>query len=233
MTDPPGSLDRPRILPFGDGALLVDFGDHVDRELNAAVHRLDRVVREIGRPWLSPVPAYASLLVPYDSLEIGHGEATAAMSALVEAAGRRAVIRSRDAAADAEQRPLEIAVRYGGDAGPDLVHVAERIGLAPDDVVELHASATYVVFMLGFVPGFAYLGPLPERLALPRLAEPRTRVPAGSVAIAERQTAVYPFETPGGWHLIGRTDAHLWDPRRTPPALLAPGATVRFRPTTG
>jgi KipI family sensor histidine kinase inhibitor len=231
VTERAGSAGVPRIVPFGDAALLVVFGDHVDRALNAAVHRLARVVRDAGRPWSTPVPGYASLLVPYDELEVGHTEASAAMARLIEAASRR------DAAEPSEDReaaaPLRIDVRYGGEKGPDLVEVAERAGLSPADVVDLHASTTYVVFMLGFVPGFAYLGPLTDRLALPRRSEPRTRVPAGSVAIAERQTAVYPFETPGGWHLIGRTDARLWDPRRTPPTLLAPGATVRFRPATG
>jgi KipI family sensor histidine kinase inhibitor len=99
--------------------------------------------------------------------------------------------------------------------------------------MDLHAGTLYRVFLLGFVPGFAYLGTLPERLALPRRAEPRARVPAGSVAIAGRQTAVYPFSTPGGWHLIGRTDDQLWDPARTPPARLRPGQSVRFVPTLG
>jgi KipI family sensor histidine kinase inhibitor len=123
-----------------------------------------------------------------------------------------------------------IAVRYGGDAGPDLDAVAERTGLTPSAVVELHASVTYLVHMLGFAPGFAYLGTLPAALELPRRAEPRTHVPAGSVAIAGRQTAVYPFATPGGWHLIGRTDEPMWDPGADPPARLRPGMRVRFVP---
>jgi inhibitor of KinA len=232
---PPGpghEPGAPRIVPFGDAALLVVFGDRVDLALNAAVHRLARTVRGAGPPWLPPVPAYASLLVPYDPLALRHEEATAALTALVETAD------SEDAAGSpgeiAVDGPTGIAtdieVRYGGADGPDLPEVAERTGLHPEEVVRIHSGTTYIVFMLGFVPGFAYLGPLPAELVLPRRARPRTRVPAGSVAIAEQQTAVYPLETPGGWHLIGRTDAALWDPWRTPPALLEPGGVVRFRP---
>ena len=121
-------------------------------------------------------------------------------------------------------------VRYGGDGGPDLVEVAERLGLAPRQVVELHASVLYRVAILGFMPGFAYLGEVPEALRLARRETPRGRVPAGSVAIAGRQTAVYPAATPGGWHLIGHTDTLLWDIERDPPAILRPGDHVRFEP---
>jgi KipI family sensor histidine kinase inhibitor len=131
--------------------------------------------------------------------------------------------------ASADDRPpIEIPVRYGGDDGPDLEGVAGRLGLASDAVVALHAGTTYRVFMLGFAPGFAYLGTLPAELSLPRRTEPRPSVPAGSVAIAARQTGVYPVATPGGWHLIGRTEVTLWDPSAEPPARLAPGDRVRF-----
>jgi len=123
---------------------------------------------------------------------------------------------------------IVIHVRYGGEAGPDLDAVAERCGLTPAQVVEVHASVVYRAYMLGFAPGFAYLGELPGELELERLDTPRQRVPAGSVAIAGRQTAVYPSSTPGGWHLIGRTDAVVWDAGRDQPALIQPGNAVRF-----
>ena len=123
-----------------------------------------------------------------------------------------------------------IPVRYGGADGPDLLEVAERVGLASERVAELHASVVYRVAILGFMPGFAYLGELPQALRLPRRDTPRTRVPAGSVAIAGLQTAVYPAATPGGWHLLGRTDVRLWDIDRDPPAMLRPGDQVRFEP---
>ena len=133
---------------------------------------------------------------------------------------------------EGRSRLATIAVRYGGADGPDLDEVAALHGLRPSDVVDLHAGATYRVFFLGFAPGFAYLGPLPAELVTPRRATPRERVPAGSVAIAGEQTGVYPFETPGGWQLIGRTEERLWDldPDRRSPALLQPGDSVRFRP---
>ena len=126
--------------------------------------------------------------------------------------------------------PIEIAVRYGGADGPDLEAVADLHGLRPADVADLHASAPYRVLFLGFAPGFGYLAGLPPSLSTPRRASPRERVPAGSVGIAGEQTAVYPLAMPGGWQLIGRTDAVLFDPTRDPPALLRPGAAVRFVP---
>ena len=124
----------------------------------------------------------------------------------------------------------ELPVRYGGDDGPDLESVAEEVGHSPADVVELHAATTYEVLFLGFAPGFAYLGELEPPLVVPRLATPRPRVPAGSVAIAGPMTAVYPHASAGGWRLLGRTDALLFDPGATPPARLRPGDRVRFVP---
>ena len=166
--------------------------------------------------------------MPYDPLRTSPEAATGRLSALVAAAG------NTEESTDEATLPLvELRVRYGGEDGPDLRSVAERTGLDEQAVVDLHTGTVYRVFLLGFVPGFAYLGTLPEALALPRRSEPRTRVPAGSVAIAGRQTAVYPFSTPGGWHLIGRTEDPLWDLARTPPARLRPGQAVRFVPIRG
>jgi inhibitor of KinA len=221
----------PRIVPFGDAALLVVLGESIDVELNRRAHALAAaVIRDRARAsaaWGSPVPAYASVLVPYDPLRTTPEAATARLSELVaEADGSDA--------RDEEALPaVELRVRYGGDDGPDLYAVAVQTGLDEQAVVDLHAGTLYRVFLLGFVPGFAYLGTLPDALALPRRSEPRTRVPAGSVAIAGHQTAVYPFSTPGGWHLIGRTDDPLWDPARMPPARLRPGQSVRFVPIRG
>ena len=125
-------------------------------------------------------------------------------------------------------RTVEIPVRYGGDEGPDLAGVARACGLAPREVIARHAAPAYVVSFLGFVPGFAYLDGLDPGLSVPRRAQPRTRVPAGSVAIAGAQSAVYPLESPGGWNLIGRTGLRMFDPSREPFALLEPGDVVRF-----
>ncbi|XTZ37251.1 5-oxoprolinase subunit PxpB [Salmonella enterica] len=133
-------------------------------------------------------------------------------------------------ALEPESRAVEIPVLYGGDAGPDLALVAEHCGLTPKQVVELHASVDYVVWFIGFQPGFPYLGMMPPALATPRRAEPRVSVPAGSVGIGGPHTGIYPLDTPGGWNLIGRTSLELFNPRLPEPALLRPGDTLRFIP---
>ncbi|CAN5152523.1 5-oxoprolinase subunit PxpB [soil metagenome] len=219
------------MVRYGDAALLVVFGERIDPALNQAVHGLASGVRADqarGRPWRTPVPGYATLLVSYDALRWSHGEATAEMEKLVATASPASGV-----AEDGKSKVLEVPVRYGGQDGPDLRDVAERCRLSTTDVVEMHASTTYRAYLLGFAPGFAYLGTLPEPLHLPRLGTPRQRVPAGSVAIAGGQTAIYPLSTPGGWHIIGRTTVPVWEPRRDPPALIAAGSRVRFLPLAG
>jgi KipI family sensor histidine kinase inhibitor len=247
----------PRLLEVGDAALLVVLGETIDVELNARVHHLARVLgaRHADDPsWGRPVPAYASLLVPYDPARLTVDQARRDLGELLASiasggapfAGGAPVAGGAPPAVDASGAALgepsatastspiaggpahTIGVRYGGTDGPDLAEVAARLGLTEPEVVDRHTAAVYTVFMLGFTPGFPYLGPLPDALVLPRRATPRTSVPAGSVAIAGRQTGIYPAPTPGGWHLIGRTDETLWDPARDHPALLEPGDTVRF-----
>lgn len=208
------------VVPFGDQAVLAVLGREVDPELNRLVHALAQALEGHAAMGV-PVTAYASLLVPFDAGRLSMDQATA------EVQGALGQVHTSD---PVEGPLIEIPVRYGGDDGPDLAEVAERTGLSVQRVIELHSGTTYRVFMLGFVPGFAYLGTLPSELAVTRRAEPRVRVPAGSVAIAARQTAIYPSETPGGWQLIGRTDMRLWDPLDEPPALLMPGSRVRFVP---
>ncbi len=215
----------PRIVPAGDEAVLVDFGRVVDRELNRRVHGLAYLLTEGRRPWLREVvPAYASLLVYYDPDRIAYEALTAELR---ECAAR--------AETEAERLPpprrVEIPVRYGGRDGPDLGWVAERVGMSADEVIAAHSAPTYVVYMLGFMPGFCYLGDLPERLAVERLPTPRLALPAGAVAIGGRQTGVYSLDnSPGGWRWIGRTPVRMWDPRRERPFLVAPGDEVQFVP---
>ena len=214
----------PRVSPFGESALLVELGDGVDLEVNARVHALAAQL-DAGAAGLEglgrTVPAYASLLVPFDAGQVDDEVLAQRLLELAAAA--------RPERAEAGEL-VEIPVRYGYDHGPDLDEVSRLTGIAPDYVIEQHAAETYHVYMLGFAPGFAYLGPLPEPLRVPRRAEPRLRVPAGSVAIAGAQTAVYPHVTPGGWHIIGWTDARLWDSGASRPARLRPGDRVRFVP---
>jgi KipI family sensor histidine kinase inhibitor len=221
--------DPARLVPFGDSAVLIVLGEGGGEQLQARVHRLaarlaDLHARDarLGRP----VPASASVLVPVDPLDPGVEEAIVILSPLVAE-----VEREPPPSQVAEGQPtIDIPTRYGGPAGPDLADVAALHGLRPDAVVELHASVVYRVQFLGFAPGFAYLGSVPPRIATPRLSAPRLHVPAGSVAIAGQQTAVYPADSPGGWRLIGRTDLRVWDPTTEPPALLSPGRRVRFVP---
>lgn len=173
------------------------------------------------------VPTYRSLVVHYDPLVVGFEELAAELRVLV---GR--VPASTAAVGADDEPPIEIPIVYGGEAGPDLPDVARHAGLSGEEVVRRHAAGEYRVAMLGFAPGFPYLMGLDPSIACPRRATPRVRVPAGSVAIAETQTGIYPFAMPGGWRLIGRTGLPLFDPRRDPPATLRPGARVRFVPAT-
>jgi KipI family sensor histidine kinase inhibitor len=222
--------EPPRIEALGDSALLVTFGDRIDRGLNRRARGLAEAVEALRAPGDGlgrPVPAFASVLVPFDPLAIEADVARAMVTRLLE----NSADAERAAPADAP-RLVELPVRYGGADGPDLADVAALHGIEPADVIEAHSSVEYEVFFLGFAPGFAYLGTLPESIATPRLPEPRVRVPAGSVGIAGSQTGVYPFELPGGWRIIGRTDAVLWDIRRDSPALLRPGDRVRFVPVS-
>jgi KipI family sensor histidine kinase inhibitor len=220
---------EPRIEPLGDAAFLVTFGERIDLELNRAAAALADAIEVMAADdprFGRPIAAYASVLVPFDPVAI---EPESAREIVATAASNvmGTVPRASD---DAVGTLVEIPVHYGGHDGPDLDEVAELHGLSAADVVELHASVEYRVFFLGFAPGFGYLGPLPAELVTPRRASPRERVPAGSVGIAGEQTAVYPFSMPGGWRLIGRTDAWMWDVAREVPARLAAGDRIRFIP---
>ncbi|HEY3523956.1 MAG TPA: 5-oxoprolinase subunit PxpB [Candidatus Limnocylindrales bacterium] len=218
---------RPSVVAFGDDAVLVTLGNEVDPGLGQATRALSAALgdaRDRGLPIDAPVIGYAAIRVPFDPAAVSSADVMEAVAAVIDPGIADTPERKRRA------RVVEVPTRYGGADGEDLEAVAAATGLSPERVIDMHATTEYEVYFLGFAPGFAYLGVLPEALAVPRRASPRARVPAGSVAIAERQTAIYPVETPGGWHLIGRTDTRLWDPHRDPPALLAAGDRVRFVP---
>lgn len=219
------TVDRPRFGPYGESALLLTFGDGIDaavsRRVREAAHALGRLRDDHGGIG-APVAAYASLLLPFDPL------ATSAEAVTRLALDALATV----AAEDPEPTPpvVEVSTRYGGDDGPDLLEVAEAHGLTVAQAIECHAGATYLVAFIGFMPGFPYMIGGPAELDHPRRPTPRTRVAAGSVAIAGTQGTIYPFESPGGWNLIGRTDLRPWDAQREPPALFAPASRVRFVP---
>ena len=210
-----------RFLSLGDSALAVEFGDAVNPQLSRAVLRLDRVLR--ARPpegVVETVPTFRSLLVHYDPLATSRAQLERVIAELLD----------RDAGAASAGRLWRIPVCYEASFAPDLGDVSWLTGLAPAEIVARHSGVRYHVYMLGFLPGFPYLGDLPPELALPRRADPRLRVPAGSVSIATNLTAIYPYESPGGWHLIGATPVRLFDPAREPPALFAAGDAVLLDP---
>ena len=211
---------------------MVTLGDSIDeathRLVRAATARIDR---HTLRGIVDQVPAFTSIAVHYDPAVVAEQSGTAGPYDFVRDALDRllADVAAEDLPAP---RTVEIPVCYGGDLGPDLDEVARSHDLTPDDVISIHTSGNYLVYMIGFMPGFAYLGGLPERIATPRRKTPRTAVPAGTVGIGGSQTGVYPLVSPGGWNLIGRTPRAIFDIRRDEPTLLSTGDRVRFRALT-
>ena len=211
-----------RFCAASDQAMLVYLGDQIGLAAHERVFKLSRLLASKPPAWLRNVqPAYCSLLVSFDSCQTDHAE--------VEATLRKYEQRAETFRA-AKPKTVEIPVCYDHEFGPDLQEVASLHHLTIEEVIRLHCSRTYHAYFLGFAPGFAYLGDLPEQLATPRLETPRAKVAAGSVAIAGRQTAVYSFATPGGWRLLGRTPLSLFRADREPMGLIAIGDQVRFRP---
>jgi KipI family sensor histidine kinase inhibitor len=213
----------PRVLPVGDAALTVEFGEAIGPEINdrvlAFVQAMDVFSRDGRSGIIEVVPTYRSATVYFDPLAAEAGQLAGQLRGLADALppGRAGRLRT-----------VEIPVVYGEEFGPDLADVAAHARLPVEEVIRLHASVRYRCYMLGFSPGFPYLGLVPEAIAMPRLAEPRASVPAGSVGIAGSQTGVYPHESPGGWRLIGRTPLRLYDRERAQPFLVEAGDAVRF-----
>ena len=214
-----------RLLPAGEAALLVELGDAIDPDLNEAVHRLDAAINRAAPDGLiETVPTYRSILVSFDPTRTTADVLAAEISALGAEGGEASAVK---------RRRWFVPVCFGGEYGEDLTAVAERAGLSPDTVVDLHCAADYRVYMLGFSPGFAYLGGLPDALHQPRRENPRSVTPAGSFMQGGSQAALSPVAMPSGWHLIGRTPLRLFDPGRSQPFLLAPGDRVRMIAITG
>jgi len=214
-----------RVEPLGDAAAYAQFSETLDLEVNEALQAVAFALRERAPAWLRDVvPALTGIALHFDP---SHAD----LPADPIAAAERLVLECAGAAkAHARRAPLEVPVCYEPEFALDVVEVAERTGIPPEEVARRHSGTEHRVLMVGFAPGLPYLGGLDRALALPRRATPRTRVPGGSVAIANLQTTVYPFETPGGWSVIGRTPLVLFDPARSPPTLFAPGDRVRFVP---
>jgi len=215
-----------RLLDAGDAAFTVEFGETIAPALLAAVQALDAGIARAQAAGALPglietMPTFRSLTVFFDPLRTGRAELIEALQPLFKAA---------EHAPPVDGRHWRLPVCYEGEAGPDLAATAAAAGTTTDEVVALHSGTEFRVYMLSFMPGFPFMGDLPERLRLPRRAEPRVRVPAGSVAIAGGLTAIYPWESPGGWHLLGRCPVRLFDAASASPSLLAVGDRVRFQP---
>jgi len=210
----------PRFRPMGDRSLLVELGDTISPDVNRRVHQLMLQLRQAPLPGVREIaPGYRSLLVVYDPLTIAPAELK---ERIAEVAARPGI------AGLPQAKRLTVPVFYGGNYGPDLEAVAGHLGISTDEVIRLHTETSYRVYMIGFTPGYPYMGELPAALAVPRRSTPRTRVPKGSVGIAQRQTGIYPVESPGGWQIIGWTPIELFDPLRQLPSLLEMGDRVKF-----
>ncbi len=217
--------ETPKFLAAGDRAIVIELGDEIGVECNRRVHSLHtEIVRESLPGIIDTIPTYRSILVLYDVAQVSFNELLDRLSVLE---GSSPELPEENA------NVVHLPVLYGGDYGPDLEYVAQNAEMEVDEVIELHSGTEYPVYMMGFTPGFPYLGGMSERIATPRLDTPRGVIPSGSVGIAEAQTGVYPIESPGGWRLIGRTPLRLFDVNRTPPSLIEAGDRVRFVPLSG
>ena len=212
--------ESPKFIPAGDSAVVIELGDEISPECNRAVHALCKTLTDEHIPAVRDIiPTYRSILVQYDAAQSSYDDMKSILS------------NFPPSAEDASIAPLiHIPVLYGGKHGPDLEDVARSAGITPQEVIDIHSNAEYLVYMMGFTPGFPYLGGMPPKIAAPRRTTPRAAIPQGSVGIAETQTGVYPIESPGGWQLIGRTPLTLFDPQRDTPSLLDAGARVKFQP---
>ena len=214
---------KPTISPVGDCAISIDFGQVIDPKINRHIRQTIERIQELKLDGITElVPTYCALLIQYDAMLYSYSDICNLMEPLLEPS----------ATDDANERVtvIEIPTVYGGEFGPDLGFVASHNNLSEDEVVSIHSGTDYLVYMLGFIPGFTYLGGMDPRIATPRLSSPRTLIPAGSVGIAGEQTGTYPSDSPGGWQIIGRTPVTMYDMSKEQAALLSAGDYVRYVP---
>ena len=211
-----------RILTAGDSSLLVEFGNEISPAINKKITTTVNLMREQHiEGVVDVIPAFCSLLINYDPRVISYEELKDRMMGLVKMEGQTGQDR---------KRIFEIPVCYGGEYGPDIASIAAHAGLSEEEVIRIHSSRDYLIYMLGFLPGFCYLGGLDERIHTPRLANPRIKINAGSVGIGGSQTGIYPLDSPGGWQLMGMTPVKTYDPDREVPILVQAGDYIRFVP---
>ena len=213
-------MQKTKILIEGDSSVLIVFGDTISTEINQRITATVKLIKEQRIEGIvDMIPAFASLLINYNPLVISYASLRRRLEKIL-----RMEIRSEATV----RRIFEIPVCYGGAYGPDLEQIADHAGLTPEEVIEIHTSRDYLIYMLGFLPGFCYLGGLDERIHTPRLSSPRIRIPAGSVGIGGSQTGIYPMDSPGGWQLMGMTPVKTYDPQRDVPILVQAGEYIRF-----
>ena len=212
--------DKIKFLTAGDSAIVMEFGDTIEKEINA---KIAAVVENLKKKNIDGIldilPTYRSILINYDPVKISYGEMVETLNGLS---------KSDKANQSDEVRLIEIPTLYGKEYGPDIDFVAENANLSVDEVIKIHSGTDYLVYMMGFIPGFTYLGGLDPRIATPRLKSPRLKIEPGSVGIAGSQTGMYPLESPGGWQLIGRTPLKLFDDTKEPPVFIQAGDYIRY-----
>lgn len=212
--------DKIKYLPAGDKAVVMEFGNEISAEINTKIKNTVKTLEEAKIYGIEELlPTYRSILINYDPLKIQYIDLIRSLDEI-----KNKTVQNREE----EIKVVELPVCYGGEFGPDIDYVAQHNNLTTQEVINIHTGEDYLVYMLGFTPGFAYLGGMSEKIATPRLSSPRLKIPAGSVGIAGTQTGIYPSETPGGWQLIGRTPLKLYNPKKEPPALLNAGDYIRF-----
>jgi KipI family sensor histidine kinase inhibitor len=216
--------EKGRYLMSGDKGLVVEFGNEISELVNKKVRNLYLAIQKSQIAGIyEMIPTYRSLLIQYNPIEIE-------VNKLIEKL--MGIENTLDSIDLPKPRIIEIPTIYGGEFGEDLNFVSEHNGISVDEVIKIHSSVDYLIYMLGFTPGFPYLGGMSDKIETPRLKNPRTKIPGGSVGIAGKQTGIYPIESPGGWQLIGRTPLRLYDPRRSTPIILQAGDYLRFVPIT-
>lgn len=211
-----------KLLTAGDSSILIEFGREISPDIN---HRIAATVQLIRAQQIEGItdmiPSFCALLINYDPRVLTYAQLRGRLEQLLKVEVNTGAQK---------KRVYEIPVCYGGAFGPDLQNIADHAGLTPDEVIRIHSAPDYLIYMLGFLPGFCYLGGLDERIHTPRLANPRLKIPAGSVGIGGSQTGIYPIDSPGGWQLMGSTPVKTYDPERNPAILVEAGEYIHFTP---